>query len=99
LENPVMIHQFIQNKMPTVSICIPCIPSHIQYLKDSLSTIINQSYLPEEVVIILSDATPQAEREFIKQIEPFNTTLKIVYQFFPQKQYAGTNRNAAVHLA
>lgn len=86
-------------KLPTLSICIPCIPKHIIYLSDCLNSIINQTIRPEEVVIILSSATDDIKNEFLNIILEYKKTLNIIFAFVEDIQYAGTNRNHAVKLS
>ena len=92
-------HEKPLKKMPSVSVCIPCIPSHIEYLHDCLFSIVQQTVLPEEIIIVTSEATDIVKESVFSQINCFEGILPITCEFFTEKQFAGTNRNAAIKLA
>jgi glycosyltransferase involved in cell wall biosynthesis len=89
-------------KLPSVSVCIPCIPVHVQYLPDCFLSILNQTMLPEEVILVVSESTLKVKEQvksLIKQFPAFGKELIIKCQFFIEKNHPGINRNEAVKLA
>lgn len=82
-----------------VSVCIPCIPEHVRYLEDCLSSISNQTLLPMEVILVVSESTPEIKKEVEELLEKFTVAMPIRSFFFSEKQYAGTNRNLAIKEA
>jgi glycosyltransferase involved in cell wall biosynthesis len=95
LGNPVEVTK----ALPTVSVCIPCIPIHVQYLDECLSSISEQDVLPEEVILTVSESTPFVEKYVMEKISPFIEKLHIIYKFFPEKRCTGSNRAEAIKLA
>jgi amylovoran biosynthesis glycosyltransferase AmsE len=83
----------------TVSVCIPCIPIHVQYLRECLSSIENQTTLPKEVVLVVSESSPFIKQYVLDQIHPFTENLHIITRFFREKKSAGMNRNEAIKVA
>ena len=81
-----------------ISIIIPCSYKHAQLLHPLLKLYAQQTVLPYEVIISLSEAS-KAPGEYIRQIEygrwPFH--IKLLFSEF--KHYAGTNRNIACSRA
>jgi len=91
-----------KKRLPSISVCIPCVPVHVQYLSDCFLSIINQTVLPEEVILVVSESTPQVEEQvknLLKQFPAFGKELSFVCRFFSEQQHPGTNRNEAVKLA
>jgi glycosyltransferase involved in cell wall biosynthesis len=79
---------------PTVSIIIPCYPGHFKFLKELILDFCQQTVLPEEIVISLSEVEKidKIELEHLRNIDlPF----KLLLIENKQKLYAGENRNIA----
>jgi len=79
----------------TISVIIPCIASHIKYLSELLDSIANQTLIPNEVVISISQITKQnnLDIEMLKQQDwPFKLIIKSTYE----RKFAGENRNIAI---
>ena len=78
----------------TVSIIIPCYHGHFKFLKELILDFCQQTVLPEEIVISLSEVEKidKIELENLKHIDlPF----KLILIENTQKLYAGENRNIA----
>jgi cellulose synthase/poly-beta-1,6-N-acetylglucosamine synthase-like glycosyltransferase len=79
---------------PTVSIIIPCYPGHFKFLKELIFDFCQQSVLPEEIVISLSEADKIDKME-IEHLRHINLPFKLILIENTQKLYAGENRNIA----
>jgi cellulose synthase/poly-beta-1,6-N-acetylglucosamine synthase-like glycosyltransferase len=84
-----------RNKLdPTVSIIIPCYPGHFQFLKELILDFCQQTVLPNEIVISLSEADKINKME-IEDLRNTNLPIKLILIENKQKLYAGENRNMA----
>lgn len=94
-----------KRRLPSVSVCIPCVPVHVQYLSDCFISIIKQTVLPEEIVLVVSESTPEIKKEVENLVDnliqqfSFSKNLIIKLKFFSAIQHAGINRNAAIKFA
>jgi len=81
-----------------ISVLVPCIHKHAIYLHDLLNSYKEQTLLPSEIIISISESD-KVDSKIIDEIEndlwPFD--LKILKT--PEKKYAGENRNAACEVA
>jgi len=82
----------------TTSIIVPCYPGHVKYLPALIEYYNNQTFLPDEMVIALSDINniSELDRINVMQCEPkffLNITTS------EEVLYAGQNRRAACDLA
>lgn len=78
----------------TISVIIPCYHKHFCYLEDLLKAYCNQTVLPNEIVISLSEANkihPQKIQDIENSSWPFE--LKIIKN--NEQLFAGQNRNIA----
>ncbi len=80
------------------SIIIPCHPRHACHLYDLISLYEEQTVLPDEIVISLSQSN-QVSEEIIHNIEstPWAFSVKLLKS--DKKLYAGQNRNRACDKA
>lgn len=81
--------------MSNISVVIPCIPKHLKYLDDLIISICNQTLLPREVIISLSDYSDndsQKLQEYYNNDNQF-TKLNITVLNKIEPSYAGENRN------
>lgn len=76
------------------SIIIPCHNAHFTHIPDLLKTLQNQTVIPDEVVISLSNYTDQLENEIYK-VENIDWGFRLVILRNPMRQTAGQNRNQA----
>ncbi len=82
----------------TVSVIIPCYYKHADQLPMLLEHLCNQSTLPEEVVISLSEAD-KCERWIVESIEGAIYPFKVKLLQTNEKLPAGSNRNIACRNA
>jgi glycosyltransferase involved in cell wall biosynthesis len=79
--------------MSDISVVIPCIPKHLKHLDELIISICEQSILPHEVIISLSDYnnddSKQLEEHYCNAFPKL--MIKIVNKVEPA--YAGENRN------
>lgn len=77
-----------------ISLIIPCIPKHFHFLDRVLNAYLNGSILPDEVIINYSESSKvtKPEIDFLKSKYSKNFS-KFIFCAFPQKLYAGKNRN------
>ena len=81
-----------------VSVIIPCYHGHFQHLKPLLELYCNQTIIPEEIVISLSEANkvPQTELAYL---ENHSWPFKLVILKTDTQLFAGANRNNAADIA
>lgn len=89
----------------TISVCIPCIEPHIQFLGRCIKSIYNQIHLPDEVIISLSNIMDKSfdlkdTRKAVEcQIGQYRKGLNIIIFYTKERKYAGENRNKAIELS
>lgn len=89
----------------SISVCIPCIQEHVYLLDRCIKSIYNQTYLPFEVVISISNITGGCESIFYAQryveelLMQYRDRLNILITYTKQQQYAGENRNKCIKIA
>lgn len=76
------------------TVIIPCHFKHFIYVYDLLNHIQNQSCIPDEVVISLSESQ-KVSQDMVKTILNTSWSFSIKLLSFPEKQSAGQNRNNA----
>ena len=81
----------------TLSLCIPCIPKHVKHLKELSKNINEQSVLPEEVIIAISNSDRYTKNQIRKIFQ--NLRTKLIITDVSHKALAGENRNRAVKFA
>jgi len=81
----------------TLSLCIPCIPKHVNHLKDLSKNINEQTVLPDEVVIAISNSDRDTKNQIRKIFQ--NLRTKLIITDVSHKALAGENRNRAVKFA
>ena len=82
----------------TTSIIIPCHPHHACHLYDLILLYEEQTVLPDEIVISLSQAN-QVSEEIIQNIESTSWAFPVKLLKFDKKLYAGQNHNRACYAA
>lgn len=88
------------NKTCSISVCIPCIESHIVFLSDCLISIAEQSHTPKEVIISISNIQNMKKvKKRVNSIIKKNSKLNIVVLYTNDKKHAGENRNIALSNA
>jgi glycosyltransferase involved in cell wall biosynthesis len=82
----------------TISICIPCLASHINLLDRCIKSIYKQILHPDEVIISISSVEDmEATKTNVEnQIGKYQDRLKIIILYTEEKKYAGENRNIAI---
>jgi len=82
----------ISQKSNLISIGVPCIFKHIEYLHVLINSINNQTLLPYEVIISISEINKLDELKLKNKLNKLsNVPLKIITTL--DKKYAGENRN------
>jgi glycosyltransferase involved in cell wall biosynthesis len=97
----IYLQEYIIMKYLSISVCIPCVESHIIYLPDCLNSISNQTHKPNEVIICISNISSSLE-EVKRKIELLCSQyidLNIKVDFTAESRYAGENRNKAVEIS
>ena len=82
----------------TLSVCIPCIQSHVYLLDRCIKSIYLQTLLPNEVVISISSVNYLMEMQHQVEalIGKYRDKLNILIYYTSDKKYAGENRNKAI---
>lgn len=89
----------------SISVCIPCIEEHIHLLKRCVNSIYQQTLLPKEVIISISNITDTTigfvfTHNMVEDlIGSYRDKLKIYVLLTADKKYAGENRNTAVEFS
>ncbi len=78
----------------SVSVIIPCHPAHAKHLYRLLRVLEEQTVLPDEVVISLSEYD-KAPSEIIAALEQCHWLFPVTIILSQEKLYAGQNRNVA----
>lgn len=91
------VESFYNYRIKTLSLCIPCIPKHVKYLKELSKNINKQSVFPDEVVIAISNSNKSVENQIRKIFQ--NLRTKLVITGVSKKALAGENRNRAAKFA
>lgn len=85
----------------TISVIIPAIEVHVLYLGMCVKSIYEQTLLPDEVIISISNIsniyTTKANVE--EMIGQYRDKLNIIISYTIEKKYAGENRNIAIALS
>jgi glycosyltransferase involved in cell wall biosynthesis len=82
----------------TISVIVPCHPSHFPLLEELLTAYAEQTLIPNEVVISLSEyekVAPASIAALEKTMRPF----KLILLKHPKKHPAATNRKLAVQAS
>ena len=79
--------------MSDISVVIPCIPKHLKHLNELITSICEQTLLPYEVIISLSDYNDNDSKQLHEHY--CNTFPKLIIKIVNQVEpaYAGENRN------
>lgn len=89
-----MISRFYKEKWTTftkISLCIPCVPQHIDSLDELLESIQYQTRKPDEIIVGLSE---QYDKEIVNSnFDIYGIPVKVVKK--GGKAWAGENRNRA----
>jgi len=87
----------------SISVVIPCYPPHITYLPDVIKNILNQSELPDEIIIAVSEINPTESQELELQLNSLIATsekqIKMTVAGTIVPCFAGINRNRGACLA
>ncbi len=77
-----------------VSVLIPCIYSHVEFLPSLLENLSTQTVIPDEVIISASSLTPSDIRAMNK-LKQNNYPFDLIILKTEERNSAGTNRNLA----
>lgn len=81
-----------------VTVCIPCHgPKHFRYIPETIKTYIQQSVLPDEIVVAVSSWNDSLKSILQDIAKLKRVPVKIITT--TQEQYAGINRNTAASQA
>lgn len=89
------------NENLTLSVCIPCINTHIPLLDRCVKSIFEQILHPNEVIISISSVENiKKTTELVDDmLEKYKTKLVIKVLYTSKKKYAGDNRNIAIRAS
>jgi len=82
--------------MTEYAVVIPCVPQHVQYLREGFTSINQQQQLPKEVVVALSSATSEAIGLLRITMKTLNPIIQPIISAVQEKVYAAGNRNRGV---
>lgn len=89
----------------TISVCIPCIEEHINFLDRCVGSIYTQTFHPLEVVISISNITetaigfPVTKNVVNQMMAKYRDRFNIVVFYTTERKYAGENRNITIDLS
>lgn len=84
----------------SISIVIPCYPPHIDHLDNTFQNILNQTVLPDEVIVAISETSGELRDELLDRFSKyFNNKIRFDVVSSIRKQNPGTNRNMGVTVA
>ena len=89
-------NEYDRKKKINISLCVPCVRSHIVYLPGFIRNVSNQKRAPDEVVIALSgvsDATSKSLEKKLRQIAKYLFSVRVLGT--SDHLSAGANRNRA----
>jgi len=76
----------------TVTVGIPCIPKHVQYLSELIQNINEQELLPKEIIISLSESNEDDGILLEQKLNDISySSIRVITS--KDKKYAGENRN------
>ena len=78
-----------------VSVIIPCTYKHILHISNLIRLFEDQTVLPNEIIIIISGI----EMAFNVQQKLFSNKIEIITNVFPEKRFAGENRETGANIA
>lgn len=84
-----------------VSVIIPCYPPHIYKLTECFKNILNQTVLPREVILAISQASEPLKNIIMLQYKTLFDRKKVDFRVHNciEKQFAGQNRNRGAKIA
>ncbi len=82
----------------TTSVIVPCYPGHVKYLPELIEHYNNQTVLPDEMVISLSEIHKISKEDAVRIME-CDPKFFINIVFSEEVLYAGQNRNSAAEKA
>ena len=84
----------------TITNAIPVVLRHIQHLETCVEHILNQTLLPNELIIIISEYDDSNDsKQYIDKIKTnVPSSINLIIKTFCEKQYAGKNRQIAYNL-
>lgn len=86
--------------MSNISIIIPCYPPHTKYLATILTDIEQQTLLPKEVILAISETDDRKKMElFNEYAKIFNKKVEFKIINTIEKKLAGQNRNMGASVA
>ena len=80
---------------------IPVVYRHLKHLECAVDSILTQTLLPSEIIIIISEYSQnESSDDLLKKIENRikQKNIKVIIKTFSEKQYAGENREIAYNL-
>jgi cellulose synthase/poly-beta-1,6-N-acetylglucosamine synthase-like glycosyltransferase len=82
------------NNYLKTSVIIPCYYKHFMYIFELVSDYCQQTIIPDEIVISLSEAH-LVDKSEIEKLRNYNWPFKVILLTTEKKLYAGENRNIA----
>lgn len=82
--------------MQTISVVIPCVEPHIQFLPRCIKSIYEQLHLPQEVIISISSIKADTKSRVEAMLREFTDRIDIKILYTAERKYAGENRNIAI---
>jgi glycosyltransferase involved in cell wall biosynthesis len=80
-----------------VVVVVPCIPKHLKYLQGLFKSINNQTLIPTEVIVVLSETNDYDCKRFESQYREFlKKEIKLNFKCVDCKNNSAQNRNRAI---
>jgi len=93
-----ILYAILYIHMSHLSIIVPCFPPHIKYLNKLILNINNQTVLPEEIIVAISEMNNHDGNNLQTDLQE-NSNIKIIVFPTLNKCTAGMNRNRGVEKA
>lgn len=81
----------------TIALVIPCIPKHVDQVKKLVSSIKEQTRIPDEIIVALSATSDKDGRDLQEELRL--TGLPVIVSSTPHKSFAGKNRNRGASVS
>ena len=83
----------MQQERITISVCVPCVPIHIERLPELVNSVRRQERPPDEFILALSETTDEEARRLEEELS--NDDFNVIVTPKETQAYAGENRNRA----
>lgn len=76
-----------------ISVCVPCVPRHVDSLSDLIGSVRKQTRLPDEFIIALSETSDEEAKKLEEELS--NSDFNVIIIPKSTQAFAGENRNRA----